>query len=491
MCVRQMGFDDLKQLDCINGEEERTEAGSLRNRTTFLVCPKMSLRYPVLLAVLISLARGLALESDNSNTIQRDDYFKQGIFHKMKKEEEKETELHQCELLNKTAKSTVSGDFLCKPGFAFYGTGDKVASICERSPCGGDDICLPLANTCLNYTCVEWAEFNSSLFKYNSTPSTWLEAKTACNSHGGHLVSIASEQENNFLYEKILKFRCADCFSPDRLTAKWELDGTDSGITTYGNARYQVVDGKTALYLDGTSGSYATIPDVDFRKTRFTISLWMRPMTPMPTCAHFLADWSNPFQFRFTLHENGNIGLQIRNTAGQDMLYMSSNRGLNLNTWNHVIITWKREEKMMKIFINGTEAGSQASTLSNVDFMYNTHSVYDIGLKRDSMNCYMHAHVASLMIIHRFFLTNETTWLFHSGADYKKIHGAWIGLNDREVEGTMVWSDGTPLTYSVLDNNDNSYHHGCTTLGSQGGSMNWLLNHCMIKMPFICEKPMN
>ncbi|XP_032237012.1 uncharacterized protein LOC5511749 isoform X4 [Nematostella vectensis] len=422
MCVRQMGFDDLKQLDCINGEEERTEAGSLRNRTTFLVCPKMSLRYPVLLAVLISLARGLALESDNSNTIQRDDYFKQGIFHKMKK---------------------------------------------------------------------EWAEFNSSLFKYNSTPSTWLEAKTACNSHGGHLVSIASEQENNFLYEKILKFRCADCFSPDRLTAKWELDGTDSGITTYGNARYQVVDGKTALYLDGTSGSYATIPDVDFRKTRFTISLWMRPMTPMPTCAHFLADWSNPFQFRFTLHENGNIGLQIRNTAGQDMLYMSSNRGLNLNTWNHVIITWKREEKMMKIFINGTEAGSQASTLSNVDFMYNTHSVYDIGLKRDSMNCYMHAHVASLMIIHRFFLTNETTWLFHSGADYKKIHGAWIGLNDREVEGTMVWSDGTPLTYSVLDNNDNSYHHGCTTLGSQGGSMNWLLNHCMIKMPFICEKPMN
>ncbi|EDO36983.1 predicted protein [Nematostella vectensis] len=169
----------------------------------------------------------------------------------------------------------------------------------------------------------EWAEFNSSLFKYNSTPSTWHEAKAVCNANGGGLASIASEQENTFLYEKILKARCLDCYTPVKLFSNYALDGSDDNIIKHGAAEFQMVGGKQALYLNGEEGSYATFPSIGFRKTRFTVGIWIRPVYPF-TKGAILADWWDPHQFKFLLDGNLKIDLLLRNTNANDFIVMAS-----------------------------------------------------------------------------------------------------------------------------------------------------------------------
>ena len=66
-------------------------------------------------------------------------------------------------------------------------------------------------------------------------------------------------------------------------------------------------------------------------------------------------------------------------------------------------MTWSRADRTVRLFINGemklerTVAGNR-----NLDFMNTAHSVYDIGLKRDSGTT-VHAHFSDLMLFSREF----------------------------------------------------------------------------------------
>ncbi|XP_026232644.1 CD209 antigen-like protein A [Anabas testudineus] len=96
------------------------------------------------------------------------------------------------------------------------------------------------------------------------------------------------------------------------------------------------------------------------------------------------------------------------------------------------------------------------------------------------------------------------------GADLVVIHSAeeqtffstfintrtWIGLNDRDNEGTWKWVDGTPLTVTNWaetqpDNGDGYIKVGeedCVQL-LDGHSSEWNDVSCAAPLPWICEKP--
>ena len=66
-------------------------------------------------------------------------------------------------------------------------------------------------------------------------------------------------------------------------------------------------------------------------------------------------------------------------------------------------MTWSRADRTVRLFINGEmKMERTVAENRNLDFMNTAHSVYDIGLKRDSGTT-AHAHFSDLMLFSREF----------------------------------------------------------------------------------------
>ena len=65
----------------------------------------------------------------------------------------------------------------------------------------------------------------------------------------------------------------------------------------------------------------------------------------------------------------------------------SHNQRKNIpNGWMHVAFTWSRERKEGILYIDGIIKGSKRVSNGPLDLIENDHTVFDIGLKRDSIN---------------------------------------------------------------------------------------------------------
>ncbi|XP_040892222.1 CD209 antigen-like protein C [Toxotes jaculatrix] len=68
----------------------------------------------------------------------------------------------------------------------------------------------------------------------------------------------------------------------------------------------------------------------------------------------------------------------------------------------------------------------------------------------------------------------------------------WIGLTDRETEGTWKWVDGTPLTISFWASGEpNSYastEEDCAELRYHRTVESWNDRSCRYQIPWVCEK---
>ena len=70
-----------------------------------------------------------------------------------------------------------------------------------------------------------------------------------------------------------------------------------------------------------------------------------------------------------------------------------------------------------------------------------------------------------------------------------KMHAAWIGLNDRLIEGQYVWSDGTTFNSSVFNNwadgePSKGAHFDCVE--TKDGK--WNDQSCSVERVYICER---
>lgn len=177
------------------------------------------------------------------------------------------------------------------------------------------------------------------------------------------------------------------------------LNGTDSQVSLKGSARYEKQDGRIALYLDGSSGTFAETPSFPIYRTSLTIAVWIK-MKSSGTQYVVYGDWSYPWSFRLFIDPSSHFCAQARNTAGKDIFRFCTRDAVVVNKWTHVAMTWGRTQGTVRLFMNGEMNVSRKVTRRSKDFMNSGHSVFDIGLKRDSRTT-AHAYFSDLMVFSR------------------------------------------------------------------------------------------
>ena len=70
-------------------------------------------------------------------------------------------------------------------------------------------------------------------------------------------------------------------------------------------------DGRTVLYLNGTSATFAETPAVPIRQTDLTIAIWVKLLS-LSTRQTIYADWSAPAQFWFRVETGGLVKFSAR-----------------------------------------------------------------------------------------------------------------------------------------------------------------------------------
>ena len=68
------------------------------------------------------------------------------------------------------------------------------------------------------------------------------------------------------------------------------------------------------------------------------------------------------------------------------VLFSHNQRKIIPNKWMHVAFTWSRDRKEGILYIDGIRTDSTSVNNGALDLIENDHTVFDIGLKRDSIN---------------------------------------------------------------------------------------------------------
>ncbi|XP_068720078.1 uncharacterized protein [Montipora capricornis] len=208
---------------------------------------------------------------------------------------------------------------------------------------------------------------------------------------------LAKYEDNSYDCACITGYAGNSCET--EITFHWKLAGTDKQINLRGAAMFIQQDGQTVLFLNGSPGTFAETPAFPIRSKNLTIAVWIKLLTRSNQPVY--GDWSAPFSFRLFV-ANGPFRLQVRDGNGRDLLTPSTGGNVvPTNRWSHIAITWNRAYRRARLFINGEK--KQEITVAqdkNVDFMDSGHSVYDIGLKRDS-GTVAHAYFSDLMVFNR------------------------------------------------------------------------------------------
>lgn len=83
----------------------------------------------------------------------------------------------------------------------------------------------------------------------------------------------------------------------------------------------------------------------------------------------------------------------------------------------------------------------------------------------------------------------ENQWVFDTAAQYSK-NPWWIGLNDRQREGTFVWSNGDAVTYVPWEpGQPNNYlNQDCVDIHRYPGKYTWNDASCDEKLNYVCKR---
>ncbi|XP_070540434.1 polycystin-1-like protein 2 [Ptychodera flava] len=151
-------------------------------------------------------------------------------------------------------------------GYAFPMPSGK-PSICNPDNgyhcCSQYNWCGSSAEHCLCSSCTDykslygscspgWRSDGGSCYHFSSDLKTWQDAKDACQSIGGYLVTIETVSEQNFLEEQTM-LRAGSCLPPSNCNAWIGLQ--------YANKGYRWVSGNEAEYTDWAQGQPLTPPE--------------------------------------------------------------------------------------------------------------------------------------------------------------------------------------------------------------------------------------
>ncbi|XP_077867035.1 C-type lectin lectoxin-Lei1-like [Saccoglossus kowalevskii] len=86
----------------------------------------------------------------------------------------------------------------------------------------------------------------------------------------------------------------------------------------------------------------------------------------------------------------------------------------------------------------------------------------------------------------------NTNTLLEGVLDNSDIYGPfWIGLNDLEEEGNIVWSSGLGVTFADWRQQGSKNHprRDCVVIRGKHGHYTWSFKDCSTRNKFICELP--
>lgn len=187
-----------------------------------------------------------------------------------------------------------------------------------------------------------WFIYDSKKLKIFTERMTWGRARKHCRAIGGELVSINSQEKNDFIAllrkQDIENATTTVDNNPNRTLAHWTLDGTDLDVNLKKGATYREHDGVQALYLNG-SGEYATTPAVDFGRKSFTIASWVKVLSPINHGQPLYSDWSHQLQFIVYADLLGKCGFMGYNNLGEYEPYYTAGASA-VDKWLHLAVVW-------------------------------------------------------------------------------------------------------------------------------------------------------
>jgi len=140
----------------------------------------------------------------------------------------------------------------------------------------------------------------------------------------------------------------------------------------------------------GNGNDHVGVPRLSMSDTSFSIAAWINPTT-RANGDEIFGDWSNPWQLRFFLNGNGTLGTNLRrdgtgtNNGNLIGLNSSTDDVVDIGQWSHVVLTWDRDTKTAKIYLDAVERGTQTIADANLNLRNSgSHAEFQIGYKGDA-----------------------------------------------------------------------------------------------------------
>ncbi|KAM4603884.1 C-type mannose receptor 2-like [Polymixia lowei] len=255
------------------------------------------------------------------------------------------------------------------------------------------------------HTLQGWVYFSHSLYFVSSDKKTWEDSRQDCLRRNADLVIINSRQEQEFTMRLKQQYWIGLTDTETEGTWKW-VDGTPMTTSYWGDREPNSYEGRNE----------------DCGEVRF--STWEKSWNDEPC-------------------KNQNVWI-CEKTAAVSSSMKTEERDQLRASYNNL----KRERDQLRTELNNIDQ----QTLQG--WVYFSHSLYFVSSDKktweDSRQDCLRRN-ADLMIINS---RQEQEFTMRFGQRY------WIGLTDRQTEGTWKWVDGTPMTTSYWGNGEPNSNAG-------------------------------
>ncbi|KAK8734902.1 hypothetical protein OTU49_005721, partial [Cherax quadricarinatus] len=423
----------------------------------------------------------------------------------------------------------------------------RAAFICEKK---GTNYVGPQPPPPPAVTCPEgWSYWNNHCYFFSDTTTDWDSAHDACNNNmGSELVSIASEDEDNYLASVLSSaYKLAWIgLHDDNNGANWHwVDGTPLDYTNWYYTEPNDQDGNEHCaekrYDYGNQWNDMRCSETNYYICKITVTTCPQTWAYKNGKCYFASD------FEITWNEardkckeyNTEADLVSIHSDEENAFFTEQLTHKSDATWlglsyNQISDQWIWSDGQVNNYTNWNEGEPNSDTENCVECIdYPTDPAHG---KWNNLDCTAsRAFACELFPTHTvgceegwfnfdnycYWASDSYNWVSFSsaradcqskGGDLASIHSAeendyivsqvnsdyyyntywWIGMTDSGHEGTYQWSDGTSVTYTnwdILSYYSFRGESNCALLGDNFGDNLWSLDLCDSYNSYVCKKP--